>query len=281
MTKQSTTQPRQRCRHLQPSGHQCPSAALNGHRDCYVHGSDRRRRGNVSQAPAVIEIPLLDNRAAIQAVCTDLARALAAGTIDLKIAHEIGVLVRLALATLPPLPRPRARKDDPSADSEAVAEVILTPEGEEIAPEAPYTSPEDTKEPEWSFAEYLYRKTYPEKASEPLPPEGYVDPEKGSIIPPSQPQHEPHTNGGNMSGEAEITGPAQPGQQPKPGILPELNAVATPFRHRKMRRKGCPTPASAGLTPAAKRMELITADQRVQPTIVKGKLEECALHPAS
>ena len=284
MTQQPTTEARQQCRHLQPSGHRCPSAALSGHRDCYVHGSDRRRQANVRQTPAIIEIPHLDNRAAIQAVCTDLARGLAAGTLDIKVAHEIGMLARLALATLPPLPRPRAKKDDTMAEAPApVAEIVLTPEGEEIAPETPYHEAEDKKEPDWSFAEFLYRQAYPEKADEPLPREGYVDPEKGSIIPPrppigqlappiadapSQPQIEPRENGENMNAEEGIDGSSQADYQPKPGILPELNAVATPFWQEEAKTIGYPTSGFSDVGSAA----------RSSKEIAKVKLEHYTLN---
>jgi hypothetical protein len=83
---------------------------------------------------------MLDNHAAVQVVCTDVARALAAGTLDIHIARQIGITVGIALRTLPrpAVPEAGSKKEESAAAPEPVAEIILTPEGEEIAPVTPY-----------------------------------------------------------------------------------------------------------------------------------------------
>jgi hypothetical protein len=96
-----TTEIRQRCRTIQPSGHQWQSAALSGHDHCFFHGRDSRRLRNVKYSPAIIEVPLLDNHAVIQVVVTDLARGLAAGILDLNIARQIAAILAVALRNLP------------------------------------------------------------------------------------------------------------------------------------------------------------------------------------
>jgi hypothetical protein len=231
-TTETPTETRQRCRTLRPSGHQCRAAALRGHDHCFFHGRDSRRLRNVKYSPAVIEIPLLDNHAAIQVVCTDVARALAAGTLDINIARQIGVTVGIALRTLPRLAAPATgSKKEESAAPEPVAEIVLTPEGEEIAPETEYHGSNGRQERVWSLSEYLYRKAFPRQAGEPLPEEGYIDPAKGSIL-PSQPQPgEPdplHLQPlkriqPNPPSPAPDRNP-ESSHQPTPGILPELQA---------------------------------------------------------
>jgi hypothetical protein len=243
-TETRTTEIRQRCRTVRPDGHQCPDAALSGHEQCYPHGRDRRRLRNIRYAPAVIEIPLLDNRAAIQVVCTDVARAIAAGTIDFVAARLINASLRVAAQTLPRPTAPRAasQKEQQRAP-ELLAEIVVTPEGEELAPPTPYRGPEEKEEKKervWSFSEYLYRNAYPERAAEPLPEEGYIDPGKGPIIPttgrlevnnpepakPHQPEADPSStvNTGGINSEGRK--PEVEQQQAVPGILPELEAVA-------------------------------------------------------
>ena len=243
-TDAPTAEVRLRCRHLQPSGHKCPSPALSGHPHCYIHGSDRRRLRNVKVVPAVIDIPLLDNHIAIQAVCTDIARALVAGTLDINTARQILSALSIAARTLPrPISasRSKSKQDKPEAP-EPVAEIVRTPEGEELAPETPYDASAGKKEREWSFAEYLYRKTYPERANEPLPEEGYVDPEKGSSIPdqpalgqpypleailPKPKENHQAEAAGIAQEEGNSQGVKEPNQNPEPGILPDLQAMAT------------------------------------------------------
>ena len=94
-----TTKTHLRCRTVRPGGHQCEKAALGGNDRCHTHERDRLHRGGVINAPAVIEISLLDNHAAIQAGFTDVARALAAGTIDHATARLL-IAAKLIILTL-------------------------------------------------------------------------------------------------------------------------------------------------------------------------------------
>jgi hypothetical protein len=267
----SPAETRQRCRTIRPSGHQCPSAALRGHEHCFFHGRDRRRLRNVRYSPAVIEIPILDNYAAVQVVCTDVARALAAGTLDIHIARQIGITVGIALRTLPrpTVPEAGSKKEESAAAPEPVAEIILTPEGEEIAPVTPYDEASGKPKRVWSFAEFLYRTAFPEHDGEPLPESGYEDPEKGSPL-ASLPEPHPETGQlGPLPGSFPVRPlpPAQPdppppapdanppaSHQPKPGILPELQAEASTrmSRHPGQRNREpaalCQTSPSAGMS---------------------------------
>jgi hypothetical protein len=228
---QQTAETLQRCRTIRPSGHQCQNAALSGHDQCFIHGRDRRRLRNVRYSPAVIEIPLLDNCAAIQIVCTDVARALAAGTIDHATARFIVSTVRVAAQCLP---RPAAPKASSKAGKESaeppepVAAIVTTAEGEELAPPTPYAvrgEKEEKKEAPWSLSRFLYHQMRPEKANAPLPPEGYIDPHDANVIPSGDetnlaPRPEP--------GRQKAAEHNKPKPAPQPGILPELTAEYCP-----------------------------------------------------
>jgi hypothetical protein len=177
MTDPNRSEMRRRCRTLRPSGYQCEAPALRGGDRCFAHKRDRQRR----TAPAALEIPLLDSHAAIQAAATDIARAVAAGTLDLNAARILNATLRVASQTLP-RPSARSRKDDAAAQpaSEPVSEVVLTPEGEEMAPESIYQEQEVKRERTWSFAEYLYRTLHPDRRNAALPEEGYESVEESS-----------------------------------------------------------------------------------------------------
>jgi hypothetical protein len=168
--------PKMQCRYLKSSGHPCRGLALRGQPYCFSHGRDLRRYANTSCSPARIHIPRLDNRDDIQQVLTDLARAIAAETIDHHLARLLMSVVRLASRQLPP-PRdldahPRD-KEEARVQPEPVEEVFRGPNGEDLAPETPYQGAHDKPERKWSFAEYLYHKAYPGNEDKPLPEEGY------------------------------------------------------------------------------------------------------------
>lgn len=174
-----TAEPHQKmqCRYIKSDGHPCRGLALRGQNYCFTHGRDLRRYANTSCAPACIHIPRLDNRADILQVVTDIARALAAGTIDHASARLLMAAARLASRQLPP-PRDldahrRDKEAEVRAEPEPVEEVFPGPNGEELAPETPYRETQNKPEREWSFAEYLYHKTYPGNEGKPLPEEGY------------------------------------------------------------------------------------------------------------
>ncbi|MBB6144042.1 hypothetical protein HNQ77_001994 [Silvibacterium bohemicum] len=178
MTNPSQSKVRRRCRALRPSGYQCEAPALRGGDHCFAHDRDRRRR----TAPAALEIPLLDSHAAIQTAATDIARAVAAGTLDLNAARILNATLRVAAQTLPRASSRTRSKEDSAAQpaSEPVSEIVLSPEGEEMAPETPYQEQEVKQERTWSFAEYLYRTLHPDSPDAALPEAGYESPDENS-----------------------------------------------------------------------------------------------------
>jgi hypothetical protein len=237
-----TNQTRRRCRTILPEGIQCTRQALSGHERCYPHGRAHRR----SQVPAsqmACDIPLLDTHAAIQQVCTDITRGLFAGTLDPAVARVVISSLRIATATLPRPVSPRSTKKTGKEAAEPlqpVTEIVTSPEGEELAPSDEWNIPEEKKERPWSLSEYLFRAMHPEKANEPLPEEGYMNPEKPSTdtlrVNPDDPDSlnwvptaesaTDHASG--HPGTAHSVVPNQPPalQKPQPGIIKELSAAA-------------------------------------------------------
>jgi hypothetical protein len=176
------------CRYIKSDGYPCRGVAIRGQLYCHSHGRDLRRYRQLSAATPIY-IPRLDNRADIQQVATDVARALAASVIDHASARLILAAGRLASAQLPP---PRATlnsKDAKSAqpEPEAVEEVFPGPNGEELAPETPYYGPNGRPERKWDLGEFLYHKIFPGNEGKPLPEEGYAKPGKSTHHIPSQP----------------------------------------------------------------------------------------------
>ncbi len=212
-----------RCRTVRPGGRRCEKAALGGNDRCHTHERDRLHRGDVINAPAVIEISLLDNHAAIQAGFTDVSRALLAGTLDHATARLLIAIFRGASQTLL---RPVASKasKEISEPLEPVTEIITTPEGEELAPPMPWNTAEVKKERAWSLSEFLYRSIHPEKADEPLPDEPGIATEETLTITSRDVLNAANAMALSEHRDAPPQSQRKP-PQPQPGIIPELSAV--------------------------------------------------------
>lgn len=181
---------KKQCRYLRPDGVQCLRPALRNEAYCFHHGRDRRHTRYTRTSPALIQIPLLDNRAAIQTVLTDVARALAAGTLEVAISRELVSVLKVASQQLPrpsasiPVPSVATAVSAPELPS-SVDEITLTPEGDELGPDLPYHGPNGKPAREWSFSEFLYRSVFSPNPGQPLPEDGYIDPAKGPTAPPA------------------------------------------------------------------------------------------------
>jgi hypothetical protein len=174
------------CRYIKSDGHPCRGLALRGHLYCFTHGRDFRRQAAIHCSPAQIQVPRLDNRADIQQLITDVARALAAGTIDHATARLLMAAARLASRHLPPPPALAALTSEETAP-EPVEEVVTGPNGEDLAPKTPYLAGSAKAERKWSFSEFLYHSVYPGNENKPLPESGYLrhDAESGTASDPA------------------------------------------------------------------------------------------------
>ena len=118
----------QECRHIKASGTKCEAPALKGEQFCYFHSRSRahaRRHVDYYQA---IEIPLLEDRSAIQHALTEVARAIANNNMDTKRAGLL--LYSLQIASQ------NARNQDEIIGGEKqVREVTRTEEGTDLGPE--------------------------------------------------------------------------------------------------------------------------------------------------
>jgi hypothetical protein len=222
------------CRYIKSDGLPCRGVAIRGQLYCYSHGRDLRRYANASCSSGQIYIPRLDNRADIQQLVTDVARALAAGALDHSTARLLMATARLASHQLPPprdyeaLRRSREKDSHPVPEVEPVEDVVPGPNGEDLAPETPYYGPQGKPERKWSFAEYLYHNAFPGNEDKPLPEEGYLkhdfEAEKARPAAPPQPEaailHEP-----GPPQQQQDPQPLDP-QQPDPLILDRLYAIA-------------------------------------------------------
>jgi hypothetical protein len=85
------------CRHIMPSGCQCRAYALQGEDLCYFHS----RRRLVPGKPADrVEIPLLEDRCAIQVTITQVLRAVVNKTIERPQAQLLIYGLQLALQSV-------------------------------------------------------------------------------------------------------------------------------------------------------------------------------------
>ena len=127
------------CQHVRPSGKKCAAIAIRGHRFCYFHLQSRRGHSNVTPAESVangatapapqfatLTLPMLEDRSAVQLVLTEVLRALAANQIDAKRAGLLLYGLQIAAGN--------CSKTDEIGDQFQVAELELTPEGEEVGP---------------------------------------------------------------------------------------------------------------------------------------------------
>ncbi len=96
-----------KCRHIMPNGHQCNAYALQGKDLCYFH----TRRRHVPGKPAdFVEIPLLEDRCAIQVTITQILRAVVNKTIERAQAQLLIYGLQLALQSVDRQGAPMAYK---------------------------------------------------------------------------------------------------------------------------------------------------------------------------
>jgi len=115
------------CRHIMPSGEQCHGYRLQGGDLCYFHN----RRSLAAQRPVSpmdsIEIPLLEDRCAIQVTITGVLRAIVNKSIDLARGTTLLYGLQLSLQSVD-----RSNWAIPIGTVEAISE---SSDGEELAAE--------------------------------------------------------------------------------------------------------------------------------------------------
>lgn len=132
------------CRHILTDGHRCGSPCLRQEDFCYYHHTTRRPAppaGQILPSCQTFDLPIPDDRAAIQLSIGEVLRRIAAGEIDPRRAGLL--LYGLQIASMN-LPRP-ARATVAPPTGAPVEELTLHPEHGPLAPEAELLPPPHIK----------------------------------------------------------------------------------------------------------------------------------------
>ena len=147
MQEQTNEEPkRYQCRHIFTDGRRCGSPCLRGEAFCYYHHTTRRPIENPRQRRARqshFDLPLPEDRSAIQSAIGQVLQRIAANEIDPKRAGLL--LYGLQIASLN-LPRETAPTHKSSREAEAapVEEIVADPTYGPLAPAAELAEPERT-----------------------------------------------------------------------------------------------------------------------------------------
>jgi len=136
------------CRHIKTNGERCGSPALTNHAFCYfhrnltqrhpkpapeiptiIHPLDPTREPHIAATQPTLNLPALEDRESIQLAASMIVGALARNSLDIKRAGILLYGLQVASANAA-----RTLNLEPSRNY-VVTETILTPTGEEIAPD--------------------------------------------------------------------------------------------------------------------------------------------------
>ena len=144
-----------RCQHIKVNGTQCGSPALRRHRLCYFHKSWQQTRivlgaNRARRAPAVFDLPMLEDANSIQVALMQVMRLILSGQIDAKNAGLLLYALQTASTNL------SRTNFEPTIKTRVVIDprtVNQTPLGEdpwcrEDYEEEEYEEPDDQKENE-------------------------------------------------------------------------------------------------------------------------------------
>ena len=143
-----------RCRSLKVNGIQCRQSAMKGYDYCIAHFERSPRK---LARPGSIVVPLLEDHSAITLMCTKILSALLNGELDPAIARPATSVLKVASLSLPKPPRAKA-SDKPAPVEESVFDFLMDEEGNWIGPREAYRGPNNTFEPQWSAAKYMYEQ---------------------------------------------------------------------------------------------------------------------------
>src|ERR1700722_124073 len=128
---------RYQCRHIFTDGHRCGSPCLRGEELCYYHHNTRKPTTGARQRRSrrsTFDLPLPEDRSAIQSSIGQVLQRIAANDIDPRRAGLLLYGLQIAILNLPkpqPASRNRNKEDEPV---EIVEEITIDPELGTIAP---------------------------------------------------------------------------------------------------------------------------------------------------
>jgi hypothetical protein len=149
----SNTEKRYQCRHIFAGGQRCGSPALRHEPFCYYHHTTRRPAPrNRPAAPFDLDLPIPEDRAAIQSAIGQILQRIAANQLDPRRAGLLLYGLQIAASILPKpqkqakSTRSRRNEDDKYIlEPQFVDEIVDHPDHGHIAPEAPMPNPEDLR----------------------------------------------------------------------------------------------------------------------------------------
>ncbi len=163
----------QECRHIKASGTKCEAPALKGEQFCYFHSRSRAHAKRPVDYFQALQIPLLEDRSAIQHALTEVARAIANHSLDTKRAGLL--LYSLQIASQ------NARNQDEIVGGEKqVREVIQTEDGTDLGPE---TSADEKSEADFGWLMQAIKETNASYAEERAQRQAEEDPSQTEIKP--------------------------------------------------------------------------------------------------
>jgi hypothetical protein len=183
--QQTETPKRYQCRHIFTDGHRCGSPALRQEDLCYYHHTTRKPAKRTRRT--TFEIPLPEDRSAIQHTIGQVLQRIAANDIDPRRAGLLLYGLQIASLNLPKSQQSRqstargrytTRTPDPEPirQSELVEEIVLDPELGPIAPRAELDEAKQYQSPVALLLLKMAQKTEEEKA----------DPSTNTVLPTLQ-----------------------------------------------------------------------------------------------
>jgi hypothetical protein len=107
--------------------------------------------------PGRIVVPLLEDHSAIQLMCTKIMSSALNHELDPIDGRLALAAAKIAAFTLPRPPRMK-ESDKPAPAEESVFDFLVDEEGNWIGPRQAYRGPNNTFEPQWSAAKYMFER---------------------------------------------------------------------------------------------------------------------------
>jgi hypothetical protein len=148
-TKNDTTEePKQyQCRHIFTDGRRCASPCLRGEDLCYYHHTTRKPVANPRQRRSrrsTFDLPLPEDRSAIQASIGQVLQRIASNDIDPRRAGLLLYGLQIASLNLPK-PQPAISRTSstttPQTNTQTVDEITVDPDLGILAPQAEFNAP--------------------------------------------------------------------------------------------------------------------------------------------
>ncbi len=131
---QPDTPKRFQCRHIHTEGRRCGSASLRGEEFCYFHHTSRKPVANPRtrrSRQSTFDLPLPEDRGAIQLSIGEVLRRIAANAIDPRRAGLLLYGLQIAALNLPPHKPSRTRHEQ---ESPVIEEIVTDPTHGPVAP---------------------------------------------------------------------------------------------------------------------------------------------------